>query len=41
MLPPSIELVAVAMVINILIGIPLGVLAAARPGGFTPTASPG
>ena len=33
--PPSIELVAVATVINILIGIPLGVLAAARPGGFT------
>lgn len=34
-LPPSVELVAVAMVINILIGIPLGVIAAARPGGFT------
>lgn len=32
-LPPSIELVAVAMVFNIFIGIPLGVIAAARPGG--------
>jgi ABC-type dipeptide/oligopeptide/nickel transport system permease component len=32
-LPPSIELVAVAMVLNILIGIPLGVIAAARAGG--------
>jgi ABC-type dipeptide/oligopeptide/nickel transport system permease component len=33
-LPPSIELVVVAMVLNILIGVPLGVIAAARPGGI-------
>ena len=32
-LPPSIELVAVAMVVNVGVGIPLGVIAAARPGG--------
>jgi ABC-type dipeptide/oligopeptide/nickel transport system permease component len=32
-LPPSIELVAIAMVLNIVIGVPLGVIAAARPGG--------
>jgi ABC-type dipeptide/oligopeptide/nickel transport system permease component len=32
-LPPSIELVAVAMTLDIVIGIPMGVIAAARPGG--------
>lgn len=33
-LPPSIELVVVAMALNVFVGVPLGVIAAARPGGL-------
>jgi len=32
-LPPSLELVVIAMVLNIIVGIPLGVISAARAGG--------